>query len=293
MYPLDDLTRDGFMVLTGFLEPARRARLLEVAEGLRARYLQRDPLTGRRGFQVSPWHVALIDHPGFYEDAPDWWLPEVLELEADTEVRALWQAGTGEEPTFVYGALYMDPPLPYAADVLIQRTAAQDGAGVWHRDVKVPRPDDAERAALLENEQTRDDRHLLEIALLPSDAFEYVPGSHVRWDTPLELVARKHGTTMAERTQPLPGGHRVGLQPGDAVLIDGRGIHRGWYLHGVPRRTLTLVYSSMQRLLRYDEDDERPRCYLQPSHLERVRPGTRAFFERQLQHSVRAPVNAH
>src|ERR1051326_1683660 len=100
MYPLDDLRRDGFMVLTGFLDPARRARLLEVAEGLRARYLQRDPLTGRRGFQVSPWHVALIDHPGFYEDAPDWWLPEVLELEADTEVRALWQAGTGEDPTF-------------------------------------------------------------------------------------------------------------------------------------------------------------------------------------------------
>lgn len=288
---LDDLRRDGFAVVRGFLDPARTARLREVADGLRSAYLRRDPLTGRRGWQVSPWHVGRIDHPGFYEDAPDWWLSEVLDLEADPAVHDLWRTATGEEPTFVYGALFVDPPLPYAVDAVLQRGAAPSGAGLWHRDVREVREDDVERATLLSGESTRDDRHLLEIALLASDAFEYVPGSHGRWDTPLELVARKHGTTVEERTRPLPGGLRIPLEPGDALVVDARGIHRGWYTHGVDRRTLTLVYASMERLLRFpDDDNERPQCFLGPEHLERLAPETRAFFERQLQHSVRSPA---
>jgi hypothetical protein len=290
---LDDLRRDGFTVVRGFLDPARTARLLEVADGVRAAYLRRDPLTGRRGWQVSPWHVGRIDHPGFYEGAPDWWLPAVLDLEADPEVLDLWLRATGDEPTFVYGALFTDPPLPYAVDAILQRGAAPNGAGLWHRDVRVVRADDVERASLLSNERTSDDRHLLEIALLASDAFEYVPGSHARWDTPLELLARKHGPTVEERTQPLPGGLRIGLEPGDALLVDARGIHRGWYTHGVSRRTLTFVYSSLERLLRFPEDDnERPQCFLEPAHLERLRPGTRAFFERQLLHSAPSPAES-
>jgi hypothetical protein len=280
-YQLDDLRRDGFMVARGFLDPARVARLREIADGLRDRYVRRDPMTGRRGFLVSSWKVSLIDHPEFYEGAPDWWLPEVLDLEADPRIRGLWQAASGEEPTFVFGALFIDPPMPYAADRNMQRSAAPDGAGLWHRDGSVPLDDETERAVVVANGPSRSDRHLLEIALLPSDAFEYVPGSHARWDTPLELTARKHGTTLAERTQPLPGAVRSHLEPGDGLLIDGRGIHRGWYTHGVPRRTVTLVYVSMDRLDRYP--DEKPRCFLEPAHLGRLSAETSAYFDRQLQ----------
>lgn len=292
-YPLDDLRRDGFMVLRGFLDPERRARLAEVAGGLRTRYLRCDPVTGRRGFQVSPWHLRHIDHPGFYDDAPAWWLPEVLGLEADPGILRLWQTATGEEPTFVYGALFMDPALPYAVDAALHGRAAPDGAGQWHRDSKAPREDEEERASLLSDAHTRDDRHLLEIALLASDAFEYVPGSHRRWDTPEELLVRKHGKTLTERTRPLPGGLRIPLEPGDAMLIDGRGIHRGWYTHGVARRTITLVYTSMDKLLRYpDDEDQRPRCFLEPAHLAGSSAGTRAFFERQIEYSAKSPADA-
>ncbi|HXM54117.1 MAG TPA: hypothetical protein VOB72_01915 [Candidatus Dormibacteraeota bacterium] len=284
--PSDDIRRDGFAVLPGLLDAARTARLREVMDGIRARYLRHNPATRKPGFLSSPWHLPHIDHPAFYEDAPDWWLPEVCDLEAEPRIRELWHDATGDEPTFVYGALFMDPPLPYAVDAYMQKRAAPDGAGTWHRDVFEPTADDVERATILANGRSRDDRNLLEIALVPSDSFEYLPGSHARWDTPLELVARKHGQTLGERTQPLPGGRRIHLEPGDALLVDGRGIHRGWYTHGVTRRTITLVYSGLERLERYPDDVERPRCFLEPEHLARLRPATRAYFQNQLRYSL-------
>jgi hypothetical protein len=287
MNHIDDLRRDGLAVLPGLLDPSRTERLREIADGIRARYLRRHPGTGKPGFLSSPWHLPHIDHPAFYEGAPEWWLPEVLDLEADPHIRDLWRTVTGDDPTFVYGGLFMDPPLPYAMDTYMRSRAAPDGGGIWHRDVYEPMDDDSERIKILTNGEARDDRNLLEIALLPSQSFEYVPGSHVRWDTPVELVARKHGRTLSERTQPLPDGVRTQLQPGDALLVDGRGIHRGWYTYGVPRRTITLVYTSMDRLMRYPDDSERPRCFLEQEHLERLAPATRAYFERQRQ-STRA-----
>jgi hypothetical protein len=280
-----DLERDGFAVLPGLLDVSRAARLREVTDGIRAQYLRRHPGTGKPGFLTSPWHVPHLDHPAFYVDRPAWWLQEVLELEADACVRDIWRTATGDEPSFVYGALFMDPPLPHAVDAYFQTRARPDGAGMWHRDVFEPQEDDVERATILANGQSRDDRHLLEIALVPSNAFEYVAGSHARWDTPLELVTRKHGKSLAERTESLPGGRRIEVEAGDGLLVDGRGIHRGWYTHGVVRRTITLVYSSLERLHRYPDDLERPRCFLESEHLALCTPATRAFFENQLHHT--------
>jgi hypothetical protein len=275
---LDELRRDGLTVLRRLVDPARAARLREVADGLRARYLERDPLSGRRGFLVGSWHVETIHHPGFFEGAPDWWRPELLDLMAEPRILDLWRAVAGSEPVFARASLFMDPPLPYALDPAMHAVAAPDGAGHWHRDVGVEPDDEVERAALLSGELRRDDGYLLEIALLPSDAFEYVPGSHLRWDTPAELAARKHGQTVVERTRPLPGACRVRLEAGDAVLVDGTGIHRGWYTHGVARRTITLWYLGARHLSVYPAGDVRVRCLVEPEELERLRPATASFF---------------
>lgn len=279
-YQLDDLRRDGFMVIPGFLDEARTARLLEVAEGLRACYLQRDPLTGRRGFLVSPWHVAAIHHPGFYEGAPDWWFPEMLDLVADPRILQLWRAVVGFEPMCARAELFMDPPMPHAIDLQMQAIAAPDGAGLWHRDEPDPPDEAAGQAGHFRGGVRRDDGYLLEIALVPSEAFEYVPGSHLRWDTSAELDACKRGRTIEERTRPLPGGCRIRLRAGDAVMVDGSGIHRGWYAHGVERRTITLSYTNARYLWLYRKGDDRLRCLLEPDDLERLRPATRKFFGR-------------
>jgi hypothetical protein len=276
-----ELRRDGFTVLRGFLDPARTARLREITDGVRARYMRRDPLSGQPGFLVCPWSIQYLDHPAFYEDAPDWWFPELMDLLADPGLRALWRGATREEPEFVAAELYIDPPLPHALDRVMQALAAPDGAGRWHRDVHDPVDDEVERAVLLAGGPARPGGHLLEIALVPSDAFEYVPGSHVRWDTPLELRARKHATTMAEQTQPLPGAHRLPLAAGDVALFDANGVHRGWYPHGTTRRTLAIWYLSGDRL-RLHPEEEPNRCLLDPARLDALGPQTRSFFRREV-----------
>jgi Phytanoyl-CoA dioxygenase (PhyH) len=278
---LEGLRREGFVVLPGFIAPARVARLRELADGLRARYLQRDPATGRRGFLVSGWSITHVEHPGFYEGAADWWFPELASLIADPEILDLWRTATGDEPDFACAALYIDPPMPYAVDSAMQQTAAPDGAGSWHRDRTGQRADDVEKADLLRTERLREGGYLLEIALLPSDAFEYVPGSHARWDTALELQARKLGATVGECTQPLPGARRISIGPGDALLADTSGIHRGWYTHGVPRRTIALSYLSSERLRRYPAEGGN-RSLLDAGQLSGLDPATRVFFARDV-----------
>ena len=270
-----DIRRDGFAVLRGFLDAGRTARLRDVADGLRTRYLRADPVTGRPGFLVSPWHVRRIDNPRFYEQAPGWWLSEVLELVTDPDLLELVRTLTEQEAVAVSPSLFLDPALPYSVDALTQRFAAPDGAGPWHRDLVEGADDEDERCQLLGTARTPIHGYLLELALVPCDAFEYVPGSHRRWDTAVELSVRRRADTPAERTRPLPGGQRIGLAPGDLAVADSRGIHRGWYAHGVPRRTISLWY--------YSEFDERLPCLLTPAHLEGLRPATKAFLERWLE----------
>lgn len=275
---LEAFQRDGLTVIRGLLDGGRAARLAEVTDGLRARYLERDPVTGRRGFLVSPWHVQQIDHPGFYAGAPDWWYPEMLELLADPVLLDAWRATVDPEPLLLTASLFMDPPLPYAIDAAMQKLAAPDGAGLWHRDVP-DEGDERERADLLSGASRRPSSYLVEIALVTSDAFEYVTGSHLRWDTPDELATRKRGTTVAERSLPLPGTQRPLLEPGDAILVDGRGVHRGWYPHGRRRRTITLSYLNADYLRLFPEGDDRRRCWAEPVDLERLTSTARRFYQ--------------
>jgi hypothetical protein len=277
----EELRRTGVTVARGLLDPARTERLREVAGGVRASYLRRDPVSGHRGFLVSPWCIPYVDHPAFYEDAPGWWFPELMSLLADAGLRGLWRDATGEEPELVAAELYFDPPMPHPVDAVMQTLAAPDGAGRWHRDVYAPMDDDAERAALLRGGPARPGGHLIEVDLVPSDAFEYVPGSHARWDTPLELAARKHGATMAERTRALPGARRIALEAGDVALADANGIHRGWYTHGVPRRTVAIWYLGRERL-RLHPEERRNLCLLDAGRLALLEPEARRFFQREV-----------
>jgi hypothetical protein len=272
-----NLRRDGLALAPGLLDPDRAARLREVADGLRASYLRRDPITGKKGFLVCPWSLSYVDHADLYEDAPGWWFPEMMDLLADPGIRDLWQAATGEEPHFVAAEMYMDPPLPYALDRVMLAQAAADGAGCWHRDVYHPVDDEEERAALLAGGIGRMGGYLVEIALAPSDAFEYVLGSHLRWDTPLEHATRR-GHAIAEKTRPLPGACRPALDAGDAALVDTNGVHRGWYAHGVARRTMAIWYVSRERL-RVHPEEAHSRCLVEADRLAALRPPARAFFE--------------
>ncbi|HXM57092.1 MAG TPA: phytanoyl-CoA dioxygenase family protein [Candidatus Dormibacteraeota bacterium] len=274
-----ELARDGFAILRGLLDRERADRLRAVADGLRERYARHDPVSGLRGFLHSPWSIAHVEHPGFYTDAPDWWFPELMGLVADPAIHERWRTATGDEPAFASAALFVDPIVPLPADLRASSAAAADGAGRWHRDTAENRTDEREREELLGG-RLDEAGHIIEVALVPSDSFEYVPGSHARWDTPLELEARKHGTTLAARTQPLPGARRIVLGAGDAVLVDTRGIHRGWYRSAVPRRTAVLWYLSAARLERHP-GEEQNLCLLDSAQIDRLPTRLRPFFQRE------------
>ena len=88
----------------------------------------------------------------------------------------------------------------------------------------------------------------IQCALLPSRHFEYVRGSHNRWDTDEELLIRKGGERRENRfSDRMPGAANDLLNPGDALVFCPWVIHRGHYLVNEPRRTLMFTYSNGPR----------------------------------------------
>ena len=66
----------------------------------------------------------------------------------------------------------------------------------------------------------------IQCALVPSRHFEYVRGSHNRWDTPEELHVRKGGETREYRfSDAMPGAERDLLNPGDALVSTATASH--------------------------------------------------------------------
>jgi len=283
---LNSWEQDGYFVVPGLLSLDEVNGFLEIAERLAQQYQDRDPVTGRRGFLVNPQNVSGIDNPDRYTDCPEGSFEAVMDLISGSRLVGTVGRVMRGDPLFASSALLIDPALPYALDRYNQRWTAADGAGSWHRDVLVRKPDDVERDEVLADHDGRNWVQV-QIPLIASNALEFVPGSQRRWDTPAELVARKHGTTLEERTRPLTGGCRIELGPGDALFVNPTGIHRGWYMHGVRRRTLAIAYSRSggpaDHLRGRDlEWFSRPEC------LDGLSEATRGFFRRYAEACQRA-----
>ena len=117
----------------------------------------------------------------------------------------------------------------------------------------------------------------LQVALVPSADIEYVPASHLRWDTPEEYAIRKAGGGQNNRSNAMPGALRLAAEPGDVVLFNPTGIHRGRYHADKLRRTLMLTYTRASQP--YRDYFSRQPWFLQPGYLEPLQPHTRSFFE--------------
>lgn len=59
----------------------------------------------------------------------------------------------------------------------------------------------------------------MQIALIPSEDVQLVPGSHARWDTPAEYDVRC-ADGRKRSTHEMPGSLRASLGPGDAVMFN-------------------------------------------------------------------------
>ena len=98
-------------------------------------------------------------------------------------------------------------------------------------------------------------------------------------------AASAHGNTVTaaglgllESYAPMPGAERIALEPGDAVIFNSYGFHRGRYYTNIPRRTLMWSYSS-EHFATYDHFSDQP-WLLEPGALAGLSPGATEFFGR-------------
>jgi ectoine hydroxylase-related dioxygenase (phytanoyl-CoA dioxygenase family) len=149
--------------------------------------------------------------------------------------------------------------------------------GNWHRDSQFGTPDDEQEKRIIDNLVSSGTSIQLQIALVPSEDVEYVPGSHLRWDTPAEYAIRKADGGANNRANNMPGALRLALNPGDAALFNPYGLHRGRYHTEPLRRTLMLTYTKRSAPCA-DYFSNQP-WFLEPGYLAGLKPQTRAFFD--------------
>ncbi|HYE05840.1 MAG TPA: phytanoyl-CoA dioxygenase family protein, partial [Planctomycetota bacterium] len=255
----------GCLVLPAVFAPERVARLRDVCEAVRARWLERDPQTGQPGADPGTANAMRhLTHPDYHRGDRTG-LVELLEACADEGVLHVLRAVWREEPLFRCTSLFFNP-------------TARTTEGTWHRDCQFGMPDaEVERAHILSQRARAAGGVQIQIALVANDDLEYVPGSQSRWDSAEELRVRR-ADAFAHATEPLASARRLALQPGDAAFFDPMGLHRGRYHAHRPRRSLMLTYTPTS-MPTSDWFSEQPWC-LEPDYLDGVSPATRAFFAR-------------
>jgi hypothetical protein len=253
---------EGYVVLRGLLAQPRTERLLAICERVLAQWRRESPETGKPGGAADATVMRHLNHPGYFRQHEEQ-IGELMDVVAEPAILDVARTILGEEPLFRCTSLFFNP--------------LSDGKdGNWHRDSQFGTPDDEQEKALID-ELTRSGTSIqMQIALVPSEDVEYVPGSHLRWDTPAEYALRKAEGGKHNRSNHMPGALRLKLAAGDAALFNPYGLHRGRYHTEPLRRTLMLTYTKTSAPY-YDYFSNQP-WFLEPGYLDGLQPSTRAFF---------------
>jgi hypothetical protein len=254
--------RDGYIVVRGLYGPDRVAWLRETCERILARWRISSPETNEPGGDAEATSMRHLNHPGYFEGDPDG-LRAMLSAIADAKVLDLCRDLFGREPLFRCTSLFMNP-------------AAGRMDGNWHRDSQFLCPGEAEERQKITAAGGVSDHIQLQIALAPSDDIEYVPGSHLRWDTPEEHAVRRADGGANSRAR-ISGAVRVALEPGDAVGFNAYGLHRGRYHADRLRRTFMVTCTDSQSPVS-DYFSNQP-WFLNAGYLDGLGAAERGFFE--------------
>ena len=255
----------GYIVVRGLFDPDRCRRLLAIAESALEQWRRRNPETGEPGGGVNATVMRHLNHPGYFASSEEDARCELLSAIADRKVLSIGQSILGEAVLFRCTSLFMNP-----------QEESLDGN--WHRDSQFHCPDEADEREMIGRGGAGGTSIQLQIALVPSDDVEVVPGSHLRWDTPDEYAIRRADGGIHNRSNRMPGALRVALQSGDAVAFNPCGLHRGRYHVDRMRRTLMLTYTQMSAP-RFDYFSDQP-WFLEEGYLMGLNAETRGFFER-------------
>lgn len=271
--------QDGHVVERGLFVSGRAARLAQVCEPILAQWRRCSPETGKPGGGPDATVMRHLNHPGYFRAGADG-RADLMEAIADPRVLEVCAAILADEPLFRCTSLFMNP-----------LQTSQDGN--WHRDSQFHCPDEEDEKRMIANGGGAGTSVQLQVALVPSDDVEVVPGSHRRWDTSAEYAIRRADGQRHNRSNAMPGAVRIALAPGDAVAFNPVGLHRGRYHTDRPRRTLMLTYTAASHP-RFDYFSDQP-WFDEPGYLDGLSDGARTFFERfaaQYRHEWRAKERA-
>lgn len=106
----------------------------------------------------------------------------------------------------------------------------------WHRDVQYLGVDEAKQQDIL----LKDTVLHFRIPFSDDPGLEFVPGSHRRWDSPLEHAVRLESDGH-RNSEDLPDAVRIPHSPGDLLVFSAHLIHRGCY--GLDRQSFDIIYT--------------------------------------------------
>ena len=257
--------REGYIVVSGLIDGSRTTRLAAVAESILAQWRECNPETGEPGGGTNATCMRHLNHPGYFPPEGRTGLVTILETIADPGILDVCRMILSADPLFRCTSLFMNPQ--------------QDGQdGNWHRDSQFHHPDEEEEKQTVAAGGDLGHSVQLQIALVPSDDIEVVPGSHRRWDTDEEYAIRRADEQKNSRSNAMPGALRVALEPGDAVAFNPLALHRGRYHADKRRRTLMLTYTSATHP-RFDYFSDQP-WFDTDGYLADLGNSTSTFFER-------------
>lgn len=248
----------GLLTFPGILRPEEVARLRAAAEHVRDRfdeYVREQEIAHLKDRTCMRHLEEPIWHPGDQSHRLT-----LLEYGADARfVGAVEQAFRGPSMYFC-SSLFMNP-----------LTNSTDGD--WHRDTQF----------VYEGDESLVQAHLrdevlgvqFQIALYESEDVEYVPYSPTRYDSPEELRIRV-GDGGKNATREMPYSIRIRQRPGDAILFNANGLHRGRYHTDKPRLTLMYTYSVYGRP-QLNDFTYQP-WMLEPGCLDGLSPRAKAYY---------------
>ncbi len=254
----------GYVVVRGLFDAERSARLCAIAESILDQWRIRSAENGKPGGDDNATVMRHLNHPGYFSHTSDE-LREMLRAIADPQVLSVGRAILGEEVLFRCTSLFMNP-------------LARSVDGNWHRDSQFHCPREEDEQRMIADAGQGGTSIQLQVALVPSDDVEVVPGSHLRWDTPAEYAIRRADEGHNNRSNAMPGALRVALEAGDAVAFNPCGLHRGRYHVDKLRRTLMLTYTKASAP-RFDYFSDQP-WFLTEGYLDGLDGETQAFLGR-------------
>lgn len=255
--------RDGYIVVRSLYTPERVAWLRETSERILNQWRIRNPETGEPGGGPEATNIRHVNHPDYFAEDADG-LRKMLAAIADSKVRGICRELFAGEPLFRCTTLWMNP-------------ATQQLDGNWHRDSQFLFPDEVVEQEKIAAANGISNHIQLQIALVPSEDIELVPGSHRRWDTPEEYAIRRADGGANNRSNSMPGTVRIALEPGDAVGFNAYGLHRGRYHADRLRRTFMLTFTDSRSPMS-DYFSHQP-WFKTPGYLDNLTAEERNFFE--------------